>query len=151
MSPSPSNEIPTIYSRQFRLLSAIPPLNEEEADLIQVESSLMKPQSRQRRLTDRHIRLDSLPPGLVNLAGQPLVMPLLNRNPSSSIKDLAGNVTLVIKARRLVQAAINGQIKAIEHWEELLGVTSEEDIESCLVDNDMNVPQVVCPACSEPI
>lgn len=148
-SPSSPDEISSINSRKFQLLSAIPPQDEEEL----IEDSLMTPSTRKRRLTSRHVHLDSLPLDLVRLAEQPLVRPTFNTDPRvcASIKDIAGNVTFVTKARMLVQVAISGYTTVTEDWPEELGIESEEDFESCIVDDGVDFPHFVCPGCSEPI
>jgi hypothetical protein len=149
LMPSSSPQEPlSIKSRKFRLLTSVPP-SQEDGD-----SSAAQPTKR-RRADYRAMQLDKLdtiPRALLTLASQPLVKPTFKRPTSYNerlvIHDVAGNITPVIKARRIVTDVISGNAQVPEDWKELIGM--EEFMECNLIDGE-GCPHVICVDCGVPI
>ena len=114
---------------------------------------------------------EDLPPDLVELASQPIVKPTFQpsgvyeepprtrkgkrKAPEESenvINDVAGNITVVLKARVLINDVIRGITILPRDWRKKIGL-DDNIIPSIIVDGGENgsCPQLLCPTCGEHI
>ena len=117
-------------------------------------------------------RLEDLPSDLVELASQPIVKPTFafefsdvyegppkgrNRGrkisqPESVINNVTGNITLVLKARVLINDILRGTDTLPQDWRKKIG-WDEDTTPGTIVDGDENRSCLpfLCPICGEHI
>ena len=109
--------------------------------------------------------LEDLPPDLTELASQPIVKPTFEPEPPRThrgkvkaaeplniVKNVAGNVTEVLKARVLINGVIRGTTTLPRDWKKKVGWDGDAD-PSSIVDPGQNItcPPLLCPTCGEHI
>lgn len=114
---------------------------------------------------------EDLPQDLVELASQPIVKPTLEpsdvyenppkgrkgrkkvpQEPENVINNIAGNVTVVLRARVLVNNVLRGTAILPRDWGKEIA-WDDGMIPSVIVDDDENrpCPPLLCPTCGEHI
>jgi hypothetical protein len=114
--PPPSAQL----SRAFHLLTAIPPQDDDDEFTMSVFLQGLP--------AEQPVDLDTLPADLLILAQQPLVRPIFETDQPTVILDLAGNVTAVTQARKLVQVAITSGMQVLPSWKEIIGVEDVSEV-----------------------
>jgi len=115
--------------------------------------------------------LRELPEDLTELASQPIVKPTFHpsgvyqepptrrsgkgkvlKESENSIHNIAGNITIVLKARVLIDDAIRGATALPRDWRKKIG-WDDSAIPNIIVDGGENgsCPPLLCPTCGEHI
>lgn len=145
--------------------------------LLSKSKSKPAPQSRsQTRKRKRVSEVDAqslfedLPPDLVELASQPIVKPTfepssVRERPSKTrskgrktapkleniVYNVAGNITMVLKARVLISGVLQGATILPRDWKRKIGL-DDKTAPSLIVDGeDSPCPPLLCPTCGEHI
>ena len=170
----PIKKRPTCTDRKLSLLCSIPSnlLDSAPSPTLLSLLSKSKPasQSKTRKRkraseVDVHSLFEDLPPDLTELASQPIVKPTFEPEPPKKhrgktkaaeplniVKNVAGNVTVVLKARVLINDVLRGTTTLPRDWKKKIGWDSDADLGS-IVDPDENstCPPLLCPTCGEHI
>jgi hypothetical protein len=178
----PVRKRPTCADRQLSLLCSAPSriLGSSGSDslLSLILGSEPTPPSKSRTRKRRRAsgadvlsRLEDLPSDLVELASQPIVKPTFAfefsdvyegppggrkgrkiSQPESVINNVAGNITLVLKARALINDILRGTDTLPQDWRKKI-VWDEDTTPGTIVDGGENgscLP-LLCPTCGEHI
>ena len=112
--------------------------------------------------------LEGLPQDLVKLASQPIIKPTLEsfekpsngrkgrqkvrQKPGNVVNNVAGNVTMVLKARVLVNDVLRVIAILPQDWRKKIGC-HDSTMPSAIVDDGENrsCPPLLCPRCGEHI
>ena len=174
LSSHPIKKRPTCGDRKMSLLCSVPSnlLDSPASPSLLSLLSKSKPASQSQSRTKKRKRasapdalslFEDLPPDLVELASQPIVKPTFEperpkrrrgktkaAEPQNIIKDVAGNVTVVLKARVLVNDILRGTATLPRDWGKKIGW---EDAPTSIVDSGENssCPPLLCPTCGEHI
>ena len=112
---------------------------------------------------------EELPSDLTELASQPIVKPTFKpsdvyeepptrhggrrkapKEPENGIHNVTGNITMVLKARVLVNSVLRGTTVLPRDWKKKVG-WDDNTISSIIVDGGENdpCPSLLCPTCGE--
>lgn len=134
------------------------------------------PQSKTRKRkrdseADALSSFEDLPQDLVELASQPIIKPTLEsskvhkrppkgrkgkkrapQEPENIINNVAGNITIVLGARVLVNDVLRGTVILRRDWRKKIG-WNDHTMPGIIVDDDENrrCPPLLCPTCGEHI
>lgn len=112
--------------------------------------------------------LEDLPSDLIELASQPIVKPTFGPSdvrgeppkrrkgkrkapePENVIHNVAGNITIVLKARALISDVLRGTTNLPRDWKKKIGL-DDDTTPSIIVDDGESdsCPSLLCPTCGE--
>ena len=176
LASHPIGKRPTCTDRKLSLVCSIPSnlLDSPATPSLLSLLSKSKPASQSQSKTKKRKRasaadalsmFEELPPDLVELASQPIVKPTFEPEPPKKhrgktkaaeplnvVKDVAGNVTVVLKARVLINDVLRGTATLPRDWGKKVG-WDEDAAGSSIVDSGENsrCPPLLCPTCGEHI
>jgi len=178
LSSHPIKRRPTCSDRKLSLLCSIPstlldsPASPSLLSLLSKSKPKPTPQFQSKtRKRKRGSEADAvslygdLPPDLIELASQPIVRPTFEPEPPKRhrgkvkaaeplniVKNVAGNVTVVLKARVLINDVLMGSATLPRDWRKKLG-WDDAAAPTNIVDSDENgpCPPLLCPTCGEHI
>jgi hypothetical protein len=112
---------------------------------------------------------EGLPSDLIELASQPIVKPTFDHvyeeppkrrkgrknapKPENVISNVAGNITIVLKARLIINDVLQGTAFLPRDWRKKIGWGDDITPSAVIVDGDENgpCPPLLCPTCGEHI
>ena len=176
LSSHPIKKRPTCTDRKLSLLCSIPSnlLDSPPSPTLLSLLSKSKPASQSQPKTRKRKRgseadalslFEDLPSDLTELASQPIVKPTFEPEPPRThrgkvkaapplniVKNVAGNVTVVLKARVLINDVLRGTTILPRDWKKKIG-WDDDATPSNIVDPSGHrpCPQLLCPTCGEHI